>query len=275
VLGEGLSENDIATPVKNLPMAKIARSDPSSRVDRKAPLVVGDLICLQIHIDHADEFVTSLQNPLMAQSRLCALKLNDITRPFALVAVFKIEVSNIGCDELENGRITFGTRIKLRHVGTDQLLMVNPDKAAAATPAALHAFLHSESGIDPVPRNAYEDFVLEPKLKTRHEGDVVTAGEHIRIRTGPDGAHSYLSAMVHDFADPVLHEVSAVPASNDDEVRFLALLPADRGCVRTHTQPHPAQFGSDDGFAMAAVDWRGHIQGVLVQEWTGHAERAQ
>jgi len=96
--------------------------------------------------------------------------------------------------------------------------MVNPDKVAEATPAALHAFLYSDgkSGVDPPPKNAYGDFALEPKLKTRHEGDVVTSGEQVRLKIGPDGSHSFLNAMSQgpptqkDFK-----EVNAVPFGND------------------------------------------------------------
>jgi hypothetical protein len=209
-------DDDAPVAEKKLPMAKIQRTDPSQRVDRKAALVVGDIICLQMPTADG-QFVTTLQNPLMAQSRLCTLPLDDIIRPFALVAAFKIEVPEAEADSLdEHGQITFGAKIKLRHVGTDQLLMVNPDKVAEATPAALHAFLYSESGVDPPPKNAYGDFALEPKLKTRHEGDVVTSGEQVRLKIGPDGSHSFLNAMSHGPPTQTdFREVNAVPLGND------------------------------------------------------------
>jgi hypothetical protein len=211
-------DDDAPVAEKKLPMAKIQRTDPSQRVDRKAALVVGDIICLQMPTADG-QFVTTLQNPLMAQSRLCTLPLDDIIRPFALVAAFKIEVPEAEADSLdEHGQITFGAKIKLRHVGTDQLLMVNPDKVAEATPAALHAFLYSDgkSGVDPPPKNAYGDFALEPKLKTRHEGDVVTSGEQVRLKIGPDGSHSFLNAMSHGPPTQTdFREVNAVPLGND------------------------------------------------------------
>lgn len=65
-------------------MASIKRTDPSLRVDRKSALVAGDIISLQMPTD--GRFVTTKQHPLVAQSRLCTLGLEDIVRPFALGA---------------------------------------------------------------------------------------------------------------------------------------------------------------------------------------------
>ena len=54
------------------------------------------------------------------------------------------------------------------------------------------------SGVDPPPKNANSDFVLEPKLKTRHEGDPVTSGEQVRLRIGHDGSHAFLNGCAYN-----------------------------------------------------------------------------
>eukprot|EP01047_Picozoa_sp_COSAG01_P005234 COSAG01_NODE_177_length_22954_cov_28.699554_16_plen_289_part_00 len=105
-----------------LPLKSLERKDASARVDRKGPLKMGDLVCLKGV--QKGEFVTTLQNPLLAASRLCALPAEEIIRPFALVAVF--EMCAAADQEIAVGsNITFGMPLRLRHVGTGNWVVRN------------------------------------------------------------------------------------------------------------------------------------------------------
>jgi hypothetical protein len=174
-----------------LPLELISRKDASLRVGRKGPLKIGDLICLK---GLNNDFVTTLQNPLFAASRICVLSPEEIVRPFALVAVFEL-CASAGKDDSVGTPVTFGMQVSLKHVGTQNKLMVNPDKPAEAAHNAVQAFLYSDKGLDDLPKNSEARLVFHPKLKTRHEGDTVASGEQCKLMFGGEGARYTLNIM--------------------------------------------------------------------------------
>jgi hypothetical protein len=102
------------------------------------------------------------------------------------------------------------------------------------------------SGVDPPPKNAIGDFVLEPKLKTRHEGDPVTSGEQVRLRIGPEGSHAFLNGMRDGMKeDSDFREVNAIPYGNDTHADYVGTAPNGMRTFAESTS-HSGPIGSEE-----------------------------
>ena len=105
-------------------IVKYDGKDCSTRLNSKSQLRYGDVVSFTSLNPWAEKsFVSTLQNPLYAAARLRAYGRQNITRPFSLVATFEICPEND--DTGNDGQpLTFGNRIRLKHCGTGQYLMV-------------------------------------------------------------------------------------------------------------------------------------------------------
>ena len=79
----------------------------------------------QVQKKMGTSFVSTLQNPLFAAARLCGYTRDHITRPFSLVAAFEIcAAEDDDLEDLIGTPVSFGNRIRLKHRGSGNWLMI-------------------------------------------------------------------------------------------------------------------------------------------------------
>ena len=172
-------------------------TDCSKRVNHKSGLRYGDIISLKVHRPSFDElnpderwsdqqaFVSTLQNPLLASTELQALTTDEITRPFSLVATFEIcaadDNENDQPEDLAGAKLLFGDRLRLKHCGSGNWLMIDMEKRASRNPLCATAFLSSSKSLNPTPQRAEARMRIIPKLKSTNEARSVAGNDIIKL----------------------------------------------------------------------------------------------